>query len=183
MVLRKSLRCWFGSSKQSPWNARPLCTNRMMSDRKGDTLALWGSSMVFRYPWWLGQEYSPKVRALGCSSGSWWFGGSWGGYCGWIMGSKMPSFTMMANEENYKQKTRRKDRLTKANKKKIKISLDRNLVSRPKRDRIQTYAITIPRQRHQKLDARYYNLTKSFTSREISRSFAILQAVYLIVVV
>ncbi|GKB09068.1 hypothetical protein Tco_0837380 [Tanacetum coccineum] len=31
----------------SPWNAHPFCTNRMVSDRKGDTLAPLGSSMAF----------------------------------------------------------------------------------------------------------------------------------------
>ncbi|GJT80855.1 hypothetical protein Tco_1055197 [Tanacetum coccineum] len=37
--LRKSLRCWFGSSDRSPWNELPFCTNRMVSDRRGTTLS------------------------------------------------------------------------------------------------------------------------------------------------
>ncbi|GJU24904.1 hypothetical protein Tco_1163525 [Tanacetum coccineum] len=31
---KKFLRCWFGSSDRSPWNERPFCTNRMVSDRR-----------------------------------------------------------------------------------------------------------------------------------------------------
>nr|GEV44459.1 hypothetical protein [Tanacetum cinerariifolium] len=35
--LKKSLRCWFGSSDQSPWNEHPFCTNRMVSDQRDDS--------------------------------------------------------------------------------------------------------------------------------------------------
>ncbi|GKF13048.1 hypothetical protein Tco_0050974, partial [Tanacetum coccineum] len=45
-ILSKSLRCWIRSSDISPWNAHLFCTNRMVSDRKGDTLAPSGSSMA-----------------------------------------------------------------------------------------------------------------------------------------
>nr|GEW27882.1 reverse transcriptase domain-containing protein [Tanacetum cinerariifolium] len=44
---KKSLRCWFGSLDQSPWNEHSFCTNRMVSDRRGTTLFPSGSSMVF----------------------------------------------------------------------------------------------------------------------------------------
>ncbi|GJX68353.1 hypothetical protein Tco_0304080 [Tanacetum coccineum] len=47
-ILRKSLRCWIGSLDISPWNAHPFCTNRMVSDRRGDTLATSGMLMAFR---------------------------------------------------------------------------------------------------------------------------------------
>ncbi|GJU11464.1 hypothetical protein Tco_1133860 [Tanacetum coccineum] len=45
--LRKSLRCWFGSSDRSPWDEHPFYTNRMVSDRRGTTLFPAGSSMRF----------------------------------------------------------------------------------------------------------------------------------------
>nr|GEU74338.1 transposon TX1 uncharacterized [Tanacetum cinerariifolium] len=32
--LKKSLRCWFGSSDRSSWNELPFCTNQMVSDRR-----------------------------------------------------------------------------------------------------------------------------------------------------
>ncbi|GKD15305.1 hypothetical protein Tco_1199712 [Tanacetum coccineum] len=49
-VLRKSLRCWIGSSDRSPWNEHSFCTNRMVLDRRGTTLFPTGSSMVFDIP-------------------------------------------------------------------------------------------------------------------------------------
>ena len=55
-----------------------------------------------------------------------------------MMGSRILPSSMMADDMDYGQKHEEKDRLKKAKKKKIKISLDRNLVSRPKQDRNQT---------------------------------------------
>ncbi|GJT36656.1 hypothetical protein Tco_0927075 [Tanacetum coccineum] len=41
-------RDFFKSSNQSPWNAHPFYTKRMVSDRRGTTLFPSGSSMGFR---------------------------------------------------------------------------------------------------------------------------------------
>ena len=50
-------------------------------------------------PWWLGLEYSPKVRGLRGSSG--------GFCCGGMTGSKLLPLSMMSDGEELRTKTRR----------------------------------------------------------------------------
>ncbi|PWA54943.1 tetratricopeptide repeat (TPR)-like superfamily protein [Artemisia annua] len=91
--------------------AKALSLFREMPERK---LSSW-NAMISGYlecgkvglPWWLGREYSPKVRALGG-----WF--DYGGFCfGGLAGSKILPPSIMADGNGYEQRNEEKDRLKK----------------------------------------------------------------------